>query len=147
MLYFADQRHLANYGRPIVGDHYVAMEHGPVPSRIYDMIKMVRGDSFFQDTIGLNQSFDVTEHYVTPKKKADLDEFSESDLECLEESIKENQDLTFNELKEKSHDSAYKQAQEDDKVPFIEMAKIGGAQESTLHFIQLQSQNDRALAL
>jgi len=29
ILYFADQKHLANYGRPIIGDHYIAMEHGP----------------------------------------------------------------------------------------------------------------------
>lgn len=45
IFYFADQKHLSRYGRPITGDHYIAMEHGPVPSRIYDMVKTVRGDS------------------------------------------------------------------------------------------------------
>jgi uncharacterized phage-associated protein len=32
IIYFADQKHLARYGRPITGDWYVAMKDGPVPT-------------------------------------------------------------------------------------------------------------------
>lgn len=40
ILYFADQKHLAKYGRPIVGDFYVAMREGGVPSKIYDSYEL-----------------------------------------------------------------------------------------------------------
>jgi len=32
LLYFADKRHLVTYGRPITGDRYYCLDHGPVPS-------------------------------------------------------------------------------------------------------------------
>jgi hypothetical protein len=38
ILYYADKDHLNRYGRPILGDRYIAMEHGPVPSVVYDML-------------------------------------------------------------------------------------------------------------
>jgi hypothetical protein len=39
VLFFADVNHLNNYGRPIVGDDYVALPHGPVPQTTYDILK------------------------------------------------------------------------------------------------------------
>ena len=44
-LYFAEQKHLVRYGRTIVGDKYIAMKDGPVPSKIFDLIKLIRGDN------------------------------------------------------------------------------------------------------
>lgn len=38
-LFIADLNHLKNYGRPVTYDNHVAMEHGPVPSEAYDMLK------------------------------------------------------------------------------------------------------------
>jgi uncharacterized phage-associated protein len=32
LLYFADKLHLVRYGRPITGDRYYCLDHGPVPS-------------------------------------------------------------------------------------------------------------------
>ena len=39
VLYYADKEHLNLYGRPVVGDTYIRMEFGPVPSKTYDLIK------------------------------------------------------------------------------------------------------------
>src|SRR5258706_7092031 len=36
LLFFADKLHLIRYGRPIVGDHYFALDHGPLLSRVDD---------------------------------------------------------------------------------------------------------------
>ena len=59
IVYFADRQHLAEWGRPITGDTYIAMDAGPVPSRMYDMLKIVRGDSYLPDTEGLGKFFKV----------------------------------------------------------------------------------------
>jgi uncharacterized phage-associated protein len=39
VLYLADRESLKETGRPITGDRVVAMEHGPVLSSVYDLIK------------------------------------------------------------------------------------------------------------
>jgi hypothetical protein len=66
-------------------------------------------------------------------------------LDCLEESILENQDLSFRQLKEKSHDQAYQKASKDDKISFREMAKVLGADETILEFMKLNSENESIL--
>ena len=38
-VFFADLYHINKYGRPILGDKYVAMDNGPVLSKLYDMLK------------------------------------------------------------------------------------------------------------
>jgi len=142
ILYFAEQRHLAKYGRPIIGDHYIAMEHGPVASRLYDILKIVRGDSISQDTQGFSEVFNVTSHFVHPKKEPDMDEFSDSDLECIDDSISQNKSLGFVELKNKSHDEAYKKAAKDDRISFRRMAKAAGADAAMLAYIITVSDNN-----
>jgi uncharacterized phage-associated protein len=39
LLYIAEREYLQERGRPITGDRVVAMDHGPVLSRTYDLIK------------------------------------------------------------------------------------------------------------
>lgn len=38
-IFYAEIDHLNKYGRPIIGDNYMAMDYGTVPSLIYDLIK------------------------------------------------------------------------------------------------------------
>jgi len=143
ILYFADQEHLALYGRPIVGDYYVAMEHGPVPSNTYDMVKSVRGDSAFCNIEEFDEYFEVKGRYVYPKQSPDMEVFSDSDLECIGESIRQNKDLTFHALKTKSHDEAYRRATKDDKISYRAMAKVAGADEGMIEYLRTTSENER----
>ena len=84
IIYFADRQHLADWGRPITGDTYIAMEAGPVPSRLYDMLKIVRGDSYLPDTEGLGKYFQVENWmYVRPLQDADLNKLSANEQEAL----------------------------------------------------------------
>lgn len=41
LLYFVDRDGLDALGRPITGDRYVSMRHGPVLSTVYDLLKQV----------------------------------------------------------------------------------------------------------
>ena len=55
MLYLSDKLHLQDYGRLICGDSYVAMEYGPVPSAIYNMMKVAK-ETFHRRGLGRNHS-------------------------------------------------------------------------------------------
>ena len=45
ILYFADREHYAVYGRRIINDTFCALQNGPVPSFLYDAIKVLYGSS------------------------------------------------------------------------------------------------------
>lgn len=109
ILYFADRKHLEEYGRFVCGDKYIKMEDGPVPSSVYDLIKYVRGDGKHLKSEIAKKSFDIQKnnHNIIPLRGANLSMLSESERECLDKSILENGKLSYDKLKEKSHDRAY----------------------------------------
>lgn len=139
ILYFADKSHLVKYGRPILGDDYVAMEHGPVPSKTYDIVKIVKGTSLCSDRDGYGELFTISNKNILPIASPDMDDFSESDIECLNKSIEENWNLSFGQLKNKSHDTAYLKANRDDIIKFREIAKAAGASSEMLQYMQEKS--------
>ena len=144
VFYYSDQKHLARYGTPITGDMYVAMKFGPVPSKIYDIIKIVRGDSIFKND-EFNKYFSINNNILIPLLEPDWDEFSESELECINESIEENTKLGFGKLTNKSHGKAYNSALPNDEILIEEIAKEGGANKEMLKYIQIISENSNIL--
>lgn len=117
VLYFADKAHLAQYGRLICGESYVAMAHGPVPSGVYDMVKTVRFGRSCLPEIPLDESFTMDGYHIIPCRSADRDLLSESDMECLDDAIARCQGKTFDQLREMSHDEAYQAADVNDFIP------------------------------
>ena len=43
--FFAQKNHLVKYGIPMFNDSIVALQFGPVPSLVYNILKVARGDS------------------------------------------------------------------------------------------------------
>jgi uncharacterized phage-associated protein len=96
LLYFADKYHLTKYGRPIIGDVYIRMDHGPVPSQSLDFMNEIVQPSGIQ---GMEQpTLDKMERYLAVEKKGKYPKFlakmdpdtsvlSESDIEALNYSI------------------------------------------------------------
>ena len=146
VLYFAEQKHLARFGRPIVGDNYLAMKHGPVPSSIYFELNNV-GDSIdriFKKQIYFSDFFEVKRKVIknlSAKIEPNLDYISESELTCLNESLEENKHLSFKQLSDKSHDMAWKKANENDEMDILEIAKSGGASDDMLTYISIMAEN------
>lgn len=138
IMYFADIKHMVGFGRPVVTDYYIAMPDGPVPSQVYDIVKSVRGDSAICAKGKYNQYFGIQGRYiVAPKANADMDELSQSDIECLNKALEENQHLTYNQLKKKSHDEAYKKAtNKDSKISLGDMAQVHGASAAAIAYIR-----------
>jgi uncharacterized phage-associated protein len=137
ILYFADQKHLAKYGSSISQDRYIAMTNGPVPSEAYDIFKALNGEGFL---VNMKKSFTpyfelLDSHIVRGIVDPDLELLSDSEVDMLNESIKENGRLSFNKLTEKSHDSAWHKANRDSIIEIQNIAKAGGASRDTIRYI------------
>ena len=151
ILYFAEQKHLVKWGSRITADDFRAYDYGPVADQLYHAIRNShRLDGELSDMFQQVAVFagDDAPNVLLPKRMANMDYLSKSEVECLDESIRENAGLTFNELKEKSHDSAWQKAygNSSDLMDSISIAKAAGASEAMLEYIQDQMAIDKALA-
>ena len=146
IIYFAERQHLADWGKPITGDIYIAMEAGPVPSRMYDMLKMVRGDSYLPDTEGLGNYFQVEDWmYVRPLVDADLNKLSRNEQEALDDSIRKYSQLSYDEIKEKSHDVAWCSTARDYSINWEDIAREAGLDSADMECINEHSALEAAL--
>ena len=147
IIYFADRQHLADWGRPITGDTYVAMEAGPVPSRLYDMLKMVRGDSYMPDSEGLSQYFQIENWmYVKPLQDADLNRLSPNEQEALSDAIAKYASLSYDEIKEKSHDVAWLSTARDFSISWDNIAREAGLDGEELECLNEYARLEAALS-
>lgn len=109
IMYFADKRHLAQYGRFISGDSYIAMEFGPVPSTAYDLVKEAR-------EYAVPDGITVDGYRIVPTRDSNIEVLSESDTECLDWAIEAYGHKTFGELTDASHDAAWSQTAENGEM-------------------------------
>lgn len=130
ILYFADRKHLDRYGRLISGDSYTAMKDGPVAENVYDIIKVARGDGKYIpcgcDVRSIMSSLTVLRgrpYTVTALRPADDDVFSDSDMACIDEAIKEFGSLSFGAIRKLSHDVIWESADENGEIPLEVIAK------------------------
>jgi uncharacterized phage-associated protein len=100
LLYFADKTSLEKYGRFITGETYVAMQHGPVPSNAYDLMKA----GIDTDAYGFHIQH---EHHIIPNRDADLHQLSQSDIVCLDQVIEAYGAFPTWQLRQLSHDEAW----------------------------------------
>jgi uncharacterized phage-associated protein len=105
VLFFADRDHLRTFGRPVTGDRYIAMASGPVPSRVYDMVK---GNlDFFGNPSAIVEAIRVDRNdrwaRIYSSRSPNLDLLSETDIEALTKSVDFCRARSFNELSELTH--------------------------------------------
>lgn len=153
ILYFAEREHLSRYGMSMVDDKFVAMQYGPVPTELYDAFKnKCNFVDCFGDFYASVRAIDggSAEHVYEALRNADLDYLSKSEIECLDKSIKENMHLSFDELVNKSHDSAWEKAVNGGGTfKFIssrDMAVAGDATSDVLDYFDELSEVELALS-
>ena len=136
-LYFADMEHLSKYGRSITGDVYIAMDFGPVPSKTDDIFKAVRGDSFFSDQAGdLKRYFHFHNNYmVHADMECDMDWLSETDVECLDNSIAKCKGKNFQQLTAMSHGIAWQQTARNRAISVKDILRESGDSEDYAEYI------------
>ncbi|MBE6328095.1 MAG: DUF4065 domain-containing protein [Bacteroidales bacterium] len=146
ILYFAERKHLQDWGMPILGDTYIAMDAGPVPSRVYDILKIVRGDSYMSDTEGLKKMFAIEDWmYVVPLQNADLNKLSKSDIDALDWSVNTYGALSYDEIKEKSHDIARRSTAKDFAISWESIAREAGLDSQDIEYITQTLESSRSL--
>ena len=112
--YYAQQLHFARWALPIYKDRICALPFGPVPSTLYNILRLARGEtkerSFLKregldmvaDAIGFeNESFYAME-------EPDLDCLSASDIECLDEAIRKVASMDFENIVKDTHGNEWR---------------------------------------
>lgn len=119
LMYFADKTYLERYGRLISSDHYVARQHGPVPSHTYQLLR----DSEIYSPHGFKV---VDDYFIEAIDAPDLGELAGREVECLDEIIARFGDAPLWYLQQLSQDRAWQQAQEqeDESPPIPEEALL-----------------------
>ncbi len=105
VLFYADKAHLQQYARPILGDTYIAMEHGPVPSGVHDLIDR---NSFLDPDLleATSEAIEVKRDgypQIIVQRPPNLKLFSETDLQCLRWALDRYGDLPFGRLRDLTH--------------------------------------------
>ncbi len=138
ILYFAERKHLSVYGRRIVGDDFNAMQYGPVPSKIYDMLKGIRGDSFFSEEASKYCEYikAVNKETFQAEKDYDGEYISESAKECLDEAVEMCKGLSFNQLTDLSHDFAWSNTSRNKIISYADMMREIGEDEGYAQYVQ-----------
>ncbi|WP_372423997.1 Panacea domain-containing protein [Salinarimonas chemoclinalis] len=102
VLYYADKEHLMDWGRPVTGDFYVAMENGPVPSNTYRLVN--REASLDDDIIAdFDARVERKDRNLFAKVPFNAVRLSGSDMECLSQADELYGHMSFGALRDLVH--------------------------------------------
>ncbi len=137
ILYFADEEHLSKYGRSITGDVYIAMDFGPVPSGVRDILSTsdIEGASIF-NIVPSNYIKRKNKKTVVALRDADMDYLSETDIECLDRSIEKCKDISFKNLSKLSHSLAWQNTERNKRISVMDILREAGDSEDYIAYIK-----------
>lgn len=145
ILYFAEMKHLVKWGQGMVPDTFHAFENGPVPFELYNALKSMSDGNveLVSNLAEVIRSADEDANNILLANREYNGKFiSKAAKAALDESIMENKDLSFDELRTKSHDSAWQEARDKvngtDEIYPVSMAKVMGADDALLEYIEDQ---------
>lgn len=143
--FFAQQYHLSDWGTPLFDDKICALPFGPVPSDIYDILKMARGDRSaiaFHANDGFSFVSDAIcflDELFYAKEEPDMDWLSTSDIDSLNKAIKKVSKMSFAQIKKATHaGEEYQRAFQTTglrRMNEIAIAKDGGAEPPALEHL------------
>lgn len=155
ILYFAEKEHYADYGKRITMDTFIAMEHGPVPSFLYDALKLVTKQEKANSTSllwvianAITPGSAELNYYFAAAEEPDMDELSKAEIASLDKSIAEHKDMSPWDLSEKSHDEAWHYAwdkMQNSAMNQYKIAKAGGASDGLVEYLKEQDALDNLL--
>jgi len=126
LFYFLDFTHAKRYGAPVTYDTYYNLEHGPIPSKIKNMVDGLAEEgnqAILGNILTCKLSKQTKMCRMIPKRefdyKKDKDLFTKTEYEVLEETAKRFADATTNEIEEASHnESPWKMTRRKELIPY-----------------------------
>lgn len=143
--YVAQQKHLAKYLCPLYEDRITALQFGPVPSSIYDSLKIARGDAnamYFHRNDDLHLVYDsisFSDEVFSTDEEPDMNYLSSSAVECINEALKEVSAMSFDEIVNATHGEEWTRAYNNPgskQMNYLAIAKEGGADDSSLSYLE-----------
>ena len=133
LLYYADRESLDLLGRPISGDRYVSMKHGPVLSHVYNLVKATvfgrrpNGGGHWIDRIGV-----VDRYSLCLAKQPDTGALSEAEIDILTQVFHRYRDRDKWELVKASHELPewYDPGESATEIPIEEILQVLGKSEA-----------------
>lgn len=147
--FYAQQIQFANSGMPLFKDDICALPFGPVPSDIYHVLKIARGDQEeieFHKNDGLIEiaraiGFD-SEAFCT-KENPDMDYLSKSDVDAIDAAIKRVSEMSFDDIVKDTHSQEWERVFNGGKgkkgrkvMDNINIAKEGDATPEMLEYLK-----------
>lgn len=151
--YYAQQNHLAQYGTPLFKDCICALPFGPVPSNIYNVLKMASGDSNelnyhrSDDMHPASDAINFKSGRYSAKEDPNMDFLSKSDIESLNYGIEKVAKMSFNQIKEDTHgmewNRAFNSKSSLKEMNLLNIAKEGDASSDALRYLEDFLETDR----
>jgi uncharacterized phage-associated protein len=100
LLYIAERKSIKDDGCPLVGGHFVAMNHGPLHDDVYQLIK----GEHRRYSIWAGHVARVGQHDIVLERDTGVDELSEYEIRLLNTISEENEHLDDFTLAEFTHE-------------------------------------------
>lgn len=117
LLFLADKLHLVSTGRPITGDCYAALPHGPVPSNTDNLLDAFEAGEYCIDCLQLVNEVRLDARFQYPHFVKNTDsptttqDLSVSDQRVLDQILRQYGSKSFSELRSITHEMpAYEKA-------------------------------------
>jgi len=130
LLYFADKQHVIRYGTPIIGDSYVHLDYGPVPSKALDIINDVLEDRSVKYVDGISNKEKFNEYLSVKKllrkypvfvlkKEPCFDALSASEQEAITDTCREYGHFSPGALIDEAHkDSSWLKTSKNQEIDY-----------------------------
>ena len=144
--FYAQQMQFASSGMPLYKDDICALPFGPVPSDIYHVLKIARGDQSeveFHKNDGLIDvaaaiGFDAEQYFA--KEDPDMDYLSASDIEAIDSAIKKVEAMSFDDIIKDTHSEEWNRVFNSKRgkkvMDNINIAKEGNASPAMLEYLK-----------
>ena len=116
------------------------MVDGPVPTKLYDIFKSVRGDGYFKDEGKFSKFFSVENwDLIKANEQPNIKALSKTDLTFLDANIEKYGEMAWEEIREKSHDYAWNNTALNRTISFENLITEAGEDESFIDYAQQQA--------
>lgn len=142
--FYAQKNHFVKYALPLFNDRISALPFGPVPSLMYNILRVARGESqpyrFCDDRVlsRIAATINYQDESFTANEQPDMECLSKSNIECLDEAIKEVSRMKFDKLMANTHGAEWTRAfynSTNHKMDDLNIARENGASQEVLGYL------------